>query len=148
VSTSPAPGAGRGLRRYDHRELEDGETPIDTATVGLKLDAATVPATVEKTAKITKISYKPATPFAPKSKHTVTLNYTEAGTVVVREWFFVTLNTDLLGYWDFNDASNPKNAADKAGGGRDVTFVSTAVYSADARIHRPRVTVPAITHGC
>ena len=112
----PAPGSGGAEATPQIRvELVDGSTPIDQATVKLKLDGASVSANVAKAADVTTVTFKPATAFPLKSKHTAELSYTEKGSVITRTWEFTTLNTDLLAYWDFNDASDPTRAVDKVG---------------------------------
>lgn len=130
---SPAPNSGGAA--YDTSisvELVDGGSPIASSSVSLKFDGAPVTATVTKAADVTTITYKPASLLAPKSTHTVELAFTEAGSAQTRQWKFTTLNTDLIAYWDFNDASNPKQAKDKVGGWIG-TMESGAKYTDDGK---------------
>ena len=55
--------------------LVDGSTPVDTATVSLKVNGAAVTATVTKAGTDTTVSYKPAAGFAQGSKNTVDLTF-------------------------------------------------------------------------
>jgi len=97
-------------------EIVDGASPIDRATVKLKLDGADVAATTAKQGNVTTVTFKPASPFASKSVHTAQLSYTEGGAAVTREWTFTAINKDLVAYFDFNDASDPAKAKSKVGG--------------------------------
>ena len=113
----PAPNSGgAALDQQIVAEIVDGASPIATSTVSVKLDGAAVLASVTKQADVTTVTFKPATPFALKSTHKVEVTFTEGGSPVSREWQFTTLNTDLIAYWDFNDASDPTKAKSKVGG--------------------------------
>jgi len=68
--------------------LVDGSTPVDTATVKLKVNGAAVTPTVTKTGGQTTIAYKPAGGFAAGSTNTVDLSFTDR---TVSWWFIVGL---------------------------------------------------------
>lgn len=68
--------------------LVDGSTPVDVATVALKVNGAAVTPTVTKTGTETTIAYKPATPFAMGSTNTVELSFTDR---TISWWFIVGL---------------------------------------------------------
>jgi hypothetical protein len=89
-------------------QLVDGTSPIDKSTVSLKLDNATVGASVIKTGSVTTVTYTPAPQLAPQSVHTATLGYTEGGAPVSHQWQFTVAKGKIL--FVMNDASAPINA--------------------------------------
>jgi hypothetical protein len=129
----PVPSSGgAALDQQILVELVDGSGPLDATKIALKLDGTAVTASSAKQGDVTTVTFKPATPFAIKSTHTVALTYPEGTSSVTREWKFTTQNNDLIAYWDFNDASDPTKTTDKVG--RFVgTFESGAKYTADAK---------------
>ena len=62
-------------------ELTEGGSTIDVSTVKLTIDGTPVTVTPTKTGKVISITSTPSTLYAPGSKHTVNLAYTENGTV-------------------------------------------------------------------
>lgn len=107
-------------------EIVDGATAI--AGASLKLDGVAVNATVTKAGTVTTVSYKNTTPFAEASVHTATVSYTDGTTPISRDWKFTAQNNYLIGYWDFNDASDPTKAIDKVGGSVG-TLIDGAKYT-------------------
>ena len=113
-------------------EIVDGSSPIVASTVSMKVDGVAVTASASKQADVTTVTFKPATPFAARSTHTVAITYTEGGSPVTREWQFTTQNNDLIAYWDFNDASDPSKAKSKVGGYAG-EMLSGAKYTDDGK---------------
>ena len=65
--------------------LVDGSTPVDAATVALKVNGTAVTPTVTKTGGQTTIAYKPAAGFAMGSSNTVDLTFTDR----TISWYFI-----------------------------------------------------------
>jgi hypothetical protein len=132
-TANPAPGSGGAPTTPDITiELVDGDNVLDKASVSLKLDGAAVAATVTKAGNATTVTYHQATAFPLKSTHIISLSYKDGANQITRDWTFAILNTDLLAYWDFNDASDPKSTKDRVGGYVG-NFEKGAGFTADAK---------------
>ncbi len=57
--------------------LEDGSTPVDTASVSMRINAAAVTPTANKAGTETTITYKPAGGFAAGSRNTVEVTFND-----------------------------------------------------------------------
>lgn len=89
----PAPG-GTGVApnvTFDI-ELTDGANSIDPASTGLKVDNASVVATVKKTGSVNKITFTPSTLYAADSTHTVAVTYKDGTKSVEQDFSFTVAN--------------------------------------------------------
>ncbi len=77
-------------------DVNDGSTPIAASSVTLTVDNVPTGATATKNGSVSNIRYTPTTLFAPASKHTVVLNYTEGTTVKSNTWSFTVGNYGIL----------------------------------------------------
>lgn len=68
--------------------ITEGSTTVDTASVKLTLDGASVSPTVTKSGKIVSVKFQPASEFPSNSSHTAKLTYTAGGTERSEEWKF------------------------------------------------------------
>ncbi|MBI4327845.1 MAG: hypothetical protein HY674_21655 [Chloroflexi bacterium] len=57
--------------------IYDASSPVDKATVKLRVDGTEVNATVDKTGRITQVKYAPAVMWAANSVHTVNLSFND-----------------------------------------------------------------------
>ncbi len=84
----PAIGLAKANPNKVQAVIWDGSAAVDKATVSLKIDGTAASATITKAGKATTVTYVPSPIFAANSKHTATVAYTDAGTVVTRSWDF------------------------------------------------------------
>ncbi|MFO1500894.1 MAG: LamG-like jellyroll fold domain-containing protein, partial [Verrucomicrobiota bacterium] len=69
-------------------DIRDGATAIETNSVHLTVDGAPVTAKVTKTGPLTTATYTPASLLASGSKHQATVEYTDGGNKITRQWDF------------------------------------------------------------
>jgi hypothetical protein len=78
--------------------IVDGSTPVNQASISLKLDGAPVTATPVRAGNETTVTYLTSPLLAPKSTHTATLSFLDGANTVTREWSFTVApyTKDLL----------------------------------------------------
>ena len=96
VSALPAPAATGVLPDAAvEAAIYDGSSPVDKASVKLRVDGTDVNATIDKTGGITQVKYVPAVMWAANSAHTVNLSFND-GTPRSFDWGFTMAAYQLL----------------------------------------------------
>ena len=96
VSTIPAPGApGVGADAAIEAAIYDGSSPVDRASVKLRVNGAEVSAVVTKAGTLTTVKYTPATLWAPATAYALNLTFND-GTARSFDWTFTTANYPVL----------------------------------------------------
>lgn len=89
TSISPAPNSTAAVPNLIQVRHQEGSAPWDLTKVSLVVDGAPVSATTTRDGGFTTVKYVPAQLFAPRSKHSATLNYPNPdGTSASFSWEF------------------------------------------------------------
>lgn len=90
VAQTPAPGYS-GSRTNISVEATDGNAPVNTNTIVMKVDGSTVTPSITKSANITTISYAPVSPFNAGTLHTVLVTLADSNAALyTNTWSFTT----------------------------------------------------------
>jgi hypothetical protein len=134
ASVSPVAGAGNEPNTPPILiSIRNADTSVNTGSVQLKLDAATVTPSVTGTSLGADVSHTPSS--LSTGWHTVTLVFSDsAATSVTNEWQFHVANPAVRGHWTFNEETvgnfaspNPGAIQDLSGNTRHGTANSAAM---------------------
>jgi len=115
AAVSPAPGSGNVISNAPITvSIRNADTTVNTGSIQLKLDSATVTPTVTLTSLGADLVYTPS--VMTTGLHTATLIFTDnTASVVSNQWQFFVANQSVLGYWKFNEKAPGNFASTNAG---------------------------------
>jgi hypothetical protein len=103
AAVSPAAGAGNEVFNATLAAMiRDADTTVNTGTIQLRLDGATVAPSVTPTGIGANVSYTPS--VMSTGLHTATLIFTDsAAASITNQWQFYVANKAVRGYWKFDE---------------------------------------------
>ena len=121
TSVSPAPGAGNEPNNPPILiSIRNADTQVNTNSIQLRLDGASLTPTVIPTSLGADVAYSPS--LLATGWHTVTLIFNDsAATSVTNEWQFHVANLAVRGYWTFDEQAPGNSASTNAGAIQDVS---------------------------
>jgi len=90
-AVSPANGSYSGSRTSVSLQAIDGNAPVNTNTIVMKVDGGTVTPVITKSANVTAINYLPGSPLSAGTLHTAQVTLADSnGALYTNAWSFTT----------------------------------------------------------
>jgi hypothetical protein len=96
TAVSPANGSYSGSRTSVSLQAIDGNAPVNTSTIVMKVDGGTVTPAITKSANVTTINYVPGSPLSAATLHTAQVTLADNnGALYTNAWSFTTAYQSL-----------------------------------------------------